>query len=93
MPLLSPEILHAALAGLEAQKARLESQIAEVRALMGRRGPGRPPRAATVTGTTDAVAAPAPRKRRKKRTLSPEGRAAIIAAVKRRWAAKKKAAK
>lgn len=29
--------------------------------------------------------------RRKKRKLSPEGRARIVAALKRRWAAKKKA--
>ena len=34
-----------------------------------------------------------PAKTKKKRTLSPEGRARIAEAVKRRWAAQKKAAK
>jgi hypothetical protein len=47
-----------------------------------KRGPGRPPMA------SKAVAKP-----RKKRKLTPEGRARIAAAVKARWAAQKKAAK
>ena len=38
-----------------------------------------------------AVLAGAARIRRKKRNLTPEGRARITAAVKRRWAAQKKA--
>jgi hypothetical protein len=92
---LSNELLAAALTGLEAQRQRLDAQIAEVRALMGKRGPGRPPRSAMPTmddWESPARSVPAKRKRRK-RKLSPEGRAAIIAAVKKRWAkAKKKAA-
>jgi hypothetical protein len=80
---LTQELLAAALVGLEAQKQRIDGQIAEVRALLGKRGPGRPP------ASQSAGAPPAPRKRRK-RKLSPEGRAAIIAATKKRWAAYKK---
>jgi hypothetical protein len=78
---LTPDILAAALAGLEAQRTRLEGQIAEVRALMGRRGPGRPPAAKL------GALAEMPARRRKRRKLSPEGRARIIAATKKRWAA------
>ena len=53
------------------------------------------------TGTTDAVSAPRGRPKKspdaiptpakKKRKLTPEGRARIAEAVKRRWAAQKKA--
>ncbi|HUB00387.1 MAG TPA: hypothetical protein VMA34_18790 [Terracidiphilus sp.] len=46
------------------------------------RKPGRPKKAAVVT----------PRPAKKKRRLSPEGRKRIAEAVKRRWAAQKKAA-
>ena len=81
---LAPDILAAALAGLEVQRARIDGQIAEVRALMGRRGPGRPPAAARSV----SAATPAPKKKRRK--LSPEGRARIIAATKKRWAAIRK---
>jgi len=47
---IDPAILNAALTGLEAKKQELEAHIAQVRALLGRRGPGRPP--ATVTSAT-----------------------------------------
>ena len=49
-----------------------------------RRGPGRPKRALAQATTSK------PKKRRK---LSPEARAKIVAAVKRRWAAQKAKAK
>jgi hypothetical protein len=79
---LTQDLLVAAIAGLEAKKQRVETQIRDLRASMGKRGPGRPP----------AASKSAPHKRRK-RKLSPEGRAAIIAATKRRWAAVRKAKK
>ncbi len=47
----------------------------------------KPGRSAAANGALPAV------KEKKKRNLSPEGRARIAAAVKRRWAAQKKAAK
>jgi hypothetical protein len=86
---LTQEVLAAALAGLEEQKKRIEAHIAEVRAQMGKRGPGRPPAAAKSASSTSAAAAPGPG-RRKKRQLSAEGRARIIAAAKKRWAAFRK---
>lgn len=51
-----------------------------------KRRPGRPPMSAQ-----DKVASAIPKK--KKRKLSPEGRARIAEAARRRWAAQKKAAK
>jgi hypothetical protein len=86
---LSPDILSAALAGLEEQRNRLERQIAEVRSLMGRRGPGRPPKAQVDGGQPTEAGVPVKRKRRKWK-MSAEARARIAAAQKRRWAAKKK---
>jgi hypothetical protein len=49
-----------------------------------RRGPGRPKK---------NLAGPTAAKPKKKRRLSPEARAKIVAAVKRRWAAQRAAAK
>lgn len=72
--------LSSILAELDAEIARLQQAKALLTDTPVKRGPGRPP----------AVAA-APKK---KRNLSPEGRARIAEAVKRRWAnAKKRAAK
>lgn len=80
---LSSEVLNAALQGLEAQKQTLERSIQQVRSMLGlgtgRRG--RPPKsAAAATGE-----APTPvRRGRKKR--SPEVRARMAAAQRKRWA-------
>jgi len=62
------------------------SQLQQARALIagaGKRGPGRPAKSVAVPTT----------KAKKKRNLSPEGRARIAEAVRRRWAAQKKVAK
>ena len=69
---LTPEILTAALQGLEAQKARLEAHIAEVTGLLGAR-PQEP-----------AAAAKAPKPKRK---MSAAGRRRMAAGQQRRWAA------
>lgn len=67
------------LAELDAEIGRLQ----QAKALLGgetvKRGPGRPKGSSSTT--------------KKKRNLSPEGRARIAAAVKARWARQKKAAK
>ncbi len=98
----------AAIEGLEIQKKRIEDQIAAVKSLLGvgaaaapstaPRRRGRPPGSKNVA--TAAAGAAEPKKRgpkpgRRKRTLSPEARARIAEAQKKRWAEhnKKKAAK
>jgi hypothetical protein len=68
---LAPEILTAALQGLEAQRARLDAHIAEVRRLLGAR-PQQP------TAPAEAL--------KPKRKMSAAGRRRIAAATKKRWA-------
>jgi hypothetical protein len=80
------EILEAALQGLEAQKSKLDEQIAQVRSLLGGRA-GRPAKAAS--SSEDHSAAPA-KGHRKKRVLSSEARKRIAIAQKKRWAAFRK---
>jgi hypothetical protein len=75
---LDHAILEAALAGLELQRDRIEAQISRVRALVRKRGPGRP-----------AAPEPAPA-RRQRRPLSAAARKRIAAAQKKRWAEYKK---
>ena len=78
----SKEILEAALQGLEAQREKLDEQIAQVRALMG----GRSGRSAHAGAGQANASAPG----RKKRVLTPEARKRIAAAQKKRWAAFRK---
>lgn len=76
-----PQLLEAALEGLELQKQRIEDQIRQVRTALGRRSPGRPaaaPREAAQTGPKKPA--------RRKRVLSAEARKRIAAAQKKRWA-------
>ena len=75
----SKEILEAALQGLEAQRERLDAQIAQVRGMMGGARAGRP------AGSSKTQSA-----QRKKRVLTPEARKRIAAAQKKRWAAFRK---
>ena len=70
------------------------AQLQNARALLtgastptAKRGPGRPKKVVTVTLPPSAKPV-----KKKKRNLSPEGRKRIAEAVKRRWAAQKKAA-
>jgi hypothetical protein len=80
----SPEILTAALQGLELQRDKLDEQIAQVRALL-RRKPGRPAKVAVAhLVSLPAVSAA------NKRVLSSEARKRIAAAQKKRWAAFRK---
>jgi hypothetical protein len=73
---LTNEIITAAIAGFEAQKAKLDAQIAELRE--------------TLRGGSTASAAP-PEPAKPKRKLSAAGRRAIAAAARKRWAAIKAA--
>ncbi len=81
------EILEAALQGLEAQRQKLDEQIAQVRAMLGRRA-GRPSKharaqAGGVNGTERTGNG-------RRRVLSAEARKRIAAAQKKRWAAFRK---
>jgi hypothetical protein len=71
--------LESILAELDIEIARLQQARALLTDVPVKRGPGRPPIDRTVV--------------KKKRNLSPEGRARIAEAVKRRWTKAKKAAK
>jgi hypothetical protein len=82
------EILEAALQGLEAQKSKLDDQIAQVRSMLGRRA-GRPAKVASASTSEAQTIAPA-KSGRKKRVLSPEARKRIAIAQKKRWAAFRK---
>ena len=79
-------LLEAALEGLEARKQRIEVEIAQIQAVLGRRGRGRP--AAKLDGDSSSAS------KRSRRTLNAAARRRIAAAQKKRWAEyrKKKAA-
>jgi hypothetical protein len=77
---LSPEILNAAIDGFEARKKRIETQIGQIRQMLDGGG------LTTPVGTPEVPTG-------KRRKLSAAGRAAIIAALKKRWAAKKASVK
>lgn len=79
-----PGLLEAALEGLYLQKQRIEAQIAEVKALLGRRRSAPQP-----VAVVDGVNGVEPRKRQ----LSEAARKRIAAAQKRRWAEYRKTAK
>jgi hypothetical protein len=76
--LLHPAILEAALTNLKMRRTHIDDQIAAVRSLLDGGSPSAKPNA---------------KRRRKKYRMSAEGRARIIAATRKRWAAVKKARK
>jgi hypothetical protein len=76
-PKLTPTIIAAAIDGFEAQKLRLDGEIAELRAMLS-------------GGSTEpAVTSELPKHKRRK--MSAAGRRAIAEAQRKRWAAAKKA--
>src|ERR1039457_4770224 len=77
-PKLTPEIIAAAIEGFEAQKTRIDYQIAELRTVL-------------TGGSAGPAAAPEPPKH-KRRKMSAAGRKAIAEAQRKRWAASNKAA-
>lgn len=86
---LSNDVLSAALAGLEAQKQKIEDQISQVRSMLGiasdgARRRGRPPKSAASAPVT--ASAPTARKRR---AFSAETRARMAESQRKRWAAAK----
>jgi hypothetical protein len=76
---LTPEILTAAILGMEVQKEKLDAKIAELRSLL-------------TGGSAETAATPEPSRKSKRRKMSAAGRKAIAEAQRKRWAASKKAA-
>ena len=74
-------LLAMALVGYESEKAKIVAAIAEIRAQLGQRGPGRPRVVANETEQTVTA----------KRTMSASARRRIAMAQRKRWAAIKKA--
>jgi hypothetical protein len=83
---MDPIVLEAALQGLELQQRKLGEQINYVRALLGKRGPGRPKADAPKPIETVAADPKPSRQTKKKRVLSAAARKSIAMAQKRRWA-------
>jgi hypothetical protein len=75
MPTLTPEIIEAAIDGLEAKKQRIDVQIAELRAMLSPSSNGSAPAAQPTV--------------RKKSGMSAAGRQAIAEAQRKRWASAK----
>src|SRR5258706_12861923 len=86
---LSNEILAAALAGLEAQKKTIEEHIAQVQSLLGTapKRRGRPPKQPQQFGGGGDIPTPF----KKRRGMSAATRKRMAEAMKKRWAAAKKA--
>ena len=80
---LDPDIIAAALAGLQQKMERLDEQIAAVRSLMGQRRRGRPRK-------TEAVAEQPEEHPKKRRTMSADAKKRIAEGQKTRWAAFRK---
>ena len=74
-------LLSMALVGYESEKAKIEAVIAEIRAELAQRSPGRPRAVASETAPASL----------RKRTMSTSARRRIAIAQKKRWAAFKKA--
>jgi hypothetical protein len=117
---LTPQIINAAIVGFEQEKLRIDTQIAELRAMLDggstKPTPAATPEAPTVKrrkfsaaarrrmkeaqqlrwakirGEAEPSAPVTTEKSKPKRKLSKEGRANIVAALKKRWREKKAAA-
>jgi hypothetical protein len=117
---LTPQIINAAIVGFEQEKLRIDTQIAELRAMLDggstKPTPAARPEAPTVKrrkfsaaarrrmkeaqqlrwakirGQAEPSAAVTTKKSKPKRKLSKQGRANIVAAMKKRWAEKKASA-
>jgi hypothetical protein len=77
-PKVDSTILEMAIVGYESQLGQISAKIADIKAQLGQRGPGRPKATASPAGP------------QKRRTISAAGRARIAAAQRARWAAQKR---
>jgi len=86
-PKVDNTILEMAIVGYQSQLEMISAKIADIKAQLGQRGPGRPKAViATIPAATGTDHA-GPQKRR---TISKAGRARIAAAQRARWAAQKR---
>ena len=83
-PKVDNAILEMAIVGYQSQLEMISAKMADIRAQLGQRGPGRPKAAVASAAGTDHAG---PQKRR---TISKAGRARIAAAQRARWAAHKR---
>ena len=77
-------LLEMAIVGYQSQLDGISAKIADIKAQLGQRGPGRPKSTVAAAAGTDHAG---PQKRR---TISKAGRARIAAAQRARWAALKR---
>jgi hypothetical protein len=87
----SAELIGWALGGIEREimetrnrLASLTKQAAQLRARVGRRGPGAP------SAPDGEMGAPQPSRKKRRRQMSPEARKRISEMMKKRWAERKK---
>jgi hypothetical protein len=76
-------LLEMAIIGYQSEVAKISAKIADIKAQLGQRGPGRP-KATVAAATATDHAGP-----QNRRTISKAGRARIAAAQRARWAAQK----
>jgi hypothetical protein len=79
-------LLEMAIVGYQSEMGRISAKIADIKAQLGQRGPGRPKATAAIPASATTAEPTAPPKRR---TISKAGRARIAAAQRARWAAQK----
>ena len=89
---LSHDIVNAALAGLEAEKKKLDAHIAQVQALLGTapKRRGRPPKNVLQMPVAEPATGEAAT-RRKRRKMGTAARRRLSDSMKKRWAAAKRA--
>ncbi len=80
-PKIDHTLLEMAIIGYESQLQHITAKIAELKAQLGQRGPGRPKASANESNVANPT---------KRRTISKAGRERIAAAQRARWAAQKK---
>lgn len=85
-PRVDNAILEMAIVGYQSELENISGKIADIKAQLGQRGPGRPKATEAPVAGTDHTG---PKKRR---TISKAGRARIAAAQRARWAAQKQQA-
>jgi hypothetical protein len=79
-------LLEMAIIGYQSEVERISAKIADIKAQLGQRGPGRPKSTVATAAVPAATDQAAPTKRR---TMSKAGRARVAAAQRARWAAHK----